>query len=456
MVGYHSYRKSSKITKMAPTTPTRNRIPSAKARETMAATDEAGRTQETMENVPMSGMQYLKLVGMLTSQIEYLAVKIDALKQEAANEASILKEGLAMEIGVLKEGFAKEISILKQGFAEEMEKLKREIAGMVQTQLANVQVPSGTSPSYAAVASTPPASNPSSPRLLNTGSPSPPPRNDTMYCTIDTSRVAEENKGRAQPGAFRKALEEEMRTQTEQEKWNCIAITKDPRNTERIRVTCRDEQELNQVKEAAKKVAASGARVIRDQLYPVKVDNANSTAILNQNGTVREGAAEIFGKENEVQIAKIAWLSNKNAAKAYGSMVVYVTKSSDATRLLHGRYFNVEGESAFTRIFEHRSGPVQCYNCQEIGHKAFSCKKAQRCAKCSKDGHRHSDCIETIPKCVPCGGPHESFSRNCPVLHPSRSSQNNLPPAVASLENTQALLDAQLLSSTQMHNPTIW
>jgi hypothetical protein len=25
-----------------------------------------------------------------------------------------------------------------------------------------------------------------------------------------------------------------------------------------------------------------------------------------------------------------------------------------------------------------------------------------------------------VPKCVPCGGPHESFSRRCPKLYPAR------------------------------------
>jgi hypothetical protein len=101
-------------------------------------------------------------------------------------------------------------------------------------------------------------------------------------------------------------------------------------------------------------------------------------------------------------------------------MVVYVTKGSDAVRLLQGQYFHIAGESAYTSVYELRNGPVQCYNCQAIGHKAFSCKKMQVCANCAKEGHHHRDCLEEVPKCVPCGGPHESFSRNCGTLHPMR------------------------------------
>jgi hypothetical protein len=50
-------------------------------------------------------------------------------------------------------------------------------------------------------------------------------------------------------------------------------VIKDARNTERSRVACRDEAELQRVKEAAKKTAVNGVRVLRDQLHQVKVDN---------------------------------------------------------------------------------------------------------------------------------------------------------------------------------------
>ena len=45
---------------------------------------------------------------------------------------------------------------------------------------------------------------------------------------------------------------------------------------------------------------------MRDQLYLVKVDNANRTAILDADGNILPGVAEALGTENEVNIAKIA------------------------------------------------------------------------------------------------------------------------------------------------------
>jgi hypothetical protein len=49
-----------------------------------------------------------------------------------------------------------------------------------------------------------------------------------------------------------------------QEHWRCVAVSKDVRNYNRIRVTCRDETELQRVKKAAEKIAVMGVRVLRD------------------------------------------------------------------------------------------------------------------------------------------------------------------------------------------------
>jgi len=84
-----------------------------------------------------------------------------------------------------------------------------------------------------------------------------------------------------------------------------------------------------------------------------------------------------------VRIAKVSWLSRKDLLKAYGSIVVYVTKRADVVRLLEGQYLHMDGESAFTRVFEPRRRPMQCYRCLSLGHKAFSCTKEQVCSRCA-------------------------------------------------------------------------
>lgn len=279
-----------------------------------------------------------------------------------------------------------------------------------------------TSPqaSYAEIARTPPTSQPSNIRTLSSMNTIPKSFTDTLFCTIDTSRVAEENMDKTNAGTVRKTIENEMRQLDERKEWRCRAVTVDPKKPQRIKVVCRDEAEHQLVKAIAEKNMAQGTRVLRDEMYPIKVDNVNRTAVLDEHGNIRPGAAEAFGRENETTVAKIAWLSKKDNAKAYGSMVAYLTKAADARRFLSEGFFYAGGESGYTRVFERRDRPEQCYNCQQVGHKAFQCRGAQTCARCAKEGHNHRECDELIPDCVPCGGPHESYSRNCPKLYPAQ------------------------------------
>ena len=51
-------------------------------------------------------------------------------------------------------------------------------------------------------------------------------------------------------------------------------------------------------------------------------DDANPAGVLDQSGSVRSDAMEVLGKENGVRISRTAWLSKKDNAKKYGSMVV--------------------------------------------------------------------------------------------------------------------------------------
>ncbi|KAJ5264619.1 hypothetical protein N7505_007412 [Penicillium chrysogenum] len=256
--------------------------------------------------------------------------------------------------------------------------------------------PATGSPSYADVARTPPTSYPSNIRTLSWSNTIPTTFTDTLYCTIDTSRMVNNENEKMPAGPIRAAVETEIRTMEEHTHWRCRAVTVDPKNTHRNRIACRDEAEHQLVKQVAEAKIGGGARVLRDELYPIKVDSVNKAVVLDEKDEIRAGATAAFSEENEVTVAKIAWLSRKESAKAYGSMVVYLTRGTDARRLLADGFFHAGGESGVTSTFQHRPRPTQCYNCQEIGHKAFQCKNVQNCARCAAEGHRHSDCNQTV------------------------------------------------------------
>lgn len=346
--------------------------------------------------------------------------KLDIINAEIQMQFKKLRDQMAEEIA---KGIAKEMAKTTAQFTKELSQAReqliqarREIEDTRLQLQAIKDAPEAPSVrrAYADVARTPPDSVPS---LAPSASRS--ATSASVFCTVDMSRVPEENIGDATPMALRKLVENEMRSPGDQPKWRCVAVTRDRGNTKHLRIIGRNEEEVKKIKGIIESKKTPGARVLRDQLYPVKVDNVNRMAVIDHEGKVLPGATEALGQENDVQIAKVAWLSRRDTAKAYGSMVVYITKAGDARRLLNDGFFYAGGESGYTGIFERRMRPEQCYNCQKIGHKAFQCKSPQVCARCAKEGHHHGGCSEMVVKCVLCGGPHESFSRNCQRLYPS-------------------------------------
>jgi hypothetical protein len=374
--------------------PTRARASAAKAAERLAAVA-ASTSRSAMGKMSTT-------TGQNKEVTDIIAALLSAIEEQKQEQREAMEQQ--------RRAHASKIETLTEMFTKQIEALKAEVAEVIQTQWSNVQKSSVFSLSYADVARTPPSSQPSNVQTLTSTGTTPSMMTDTLYCTIDTSRMGEEDKSKVHPGSIRKAIEEEIRTVDGQASWRCVAVIKDSRNAERIRVACRDEAEIRRVKEAAQKTVPSDARVLCDQLYPVKVNNANRTAILDDEGKVLPGATEVLGKENDVSIAKIAWLSRKDQGKAYGSMAVYVTKGSEAVLPRCGGIRIHWGLRT-----SHR--PNAMLNCQEIGHKAYACTKTQVCAKCATEGHGHKECSETIAKCALCKGPHESFSKSCRLLH---------------------------------------
>jgi uncharacterized coiled-coil protein SlyX len=321
---------------------------------------------------------------------------------------------LCKELKQARDMVCKQQDAIEQ-LSEELRQARDQIDALVRNATPPYTTQTSPRASYTEVARTLPASQPSGLRTISLPNTTPTTFTDTLFCTVDTSRVEESEKGKVQVADIRKAIEAEIQTHENQGTWRYAAVVKEARNLERIRVICRDKSEVALVKEAAQKITVLGVRVLRDQLYPVRIDNTNRTAVLDTEGKILPGAAEALGRENEVNIAKIAWLSRKDAGKAYSSMVVYITKGSEARRLLDARYFYLAGESAYIAVFAPRKGPIQCFNCQELGYKAFACKKPQTYRRYAEQGHYHNIYQATVIKCVLYRGPYESFSKNCRV-----------------------------------------
>ena len=176
---------------------------------------------QTKRHQNLRGISVLKdLIVALSHQVAQIASELTATKNELTANRDELT-ATRNELTATKN----ELVATKS----EVETLKTEIAATIQTQLFNIHIPANASPSYAAVARTPPTSQPSNLPSFSSRSLTPSSMTDTLYCTIDTSRMTEEDKSKAQPGTIRQAIEKEMRTQAERNNWRCTAVTRDPR-----------------------------------------------------------------------------------------------------------------------------------------------------------------------------------------------------------------------------------
>lgn len=110
----------------------------------------------------------------------------------------------------------------------------------IQSLRTSITTPDPTNNlSYADVARTPPTSQPSNIRTLSSFNTTPTTFTDTLYCTIDTSKVADNGNDWTSAGPTRAAVEKEIRTRESHANWRCRAVTVDPKNTNRIRIACR-------------------------------------------------------------------------------------------------------------------------------------------------------------------------------------------------------------------------
>ncbi|PNH37118.1 hypothetical protein VD0004_g9657 [Verticillium dahliae] len=179
---------------------------------------------------------------------------------------------------------------------EQMTEQAQSIRGSAEAIATMVTGQQRSEPSYADIARMPPTS-----RLDNAGPgpTAPPGPTDVVFCTIDTSRIEDEQDEQLTPGAVRTLTEGEVRVDQSQSDWRCLAVTKDPKKP-RIRIACRNEEEHTMVKRLVGAKLPRGARMLRDELYPVKVDYVSRTVVVDEANAIRSGAAEEIGKENDV------------------------------------------------------------------------------------------------------------------------------------------------------------
>ncbi|GKU05935.1 unnamed protein product [Fusarium langsethiae] len=347
-----------------PKRPSRVVKPTSKVRDTARQLEDTAietrrNTRQTTRNVPADGQidrptDARKSNGsgsssgsdgraMLQKALDLLAESRRETKrlQEALKEqmemTKELQEAVAKQEETMHE-MGKQMVEMKERMTEELQRAREQL----ETIATNAM--DGPQRSYADVARLTPFLPHNDSRTLA----APPNPIDVFYCTIDVSRLGED-EARLSAGTIRATVENQVRSELDNPTWRCRAVTKDPKNPHRVRVTCRDESEHETVKRVAETKLGQGTRVLRDDLYPIRVDNVNRIAVLDERNEVRAEITKMLGRENDTEVAKIAWLSKRDVPKAYGSMVVYLKKRSEARRFINEGFFVAGGESGTTK-----------------------------------------------------------------------------------------------------------
>jgi TolA-binding protein len=318
---------------------------------------------ETLWNAWKKEQQAFKqMIEGQEKAIRQLQKDIQGIQAQAAQERKLMQEHID-ELKRMRQHTSGDSEPLQAQAVDEIKRIHEKLDTLAQRAVAgSAQV--NPRQSFADIARMPPTEGQDGgvrgPEPVSSPTPLLSSPGEELFCTIDISGAGDDDSNKAQIGEVRQAIEAAVRTRKKDERWRCAAVVRGARNANIIKVICRDEAELHMVREAALGADMPGAKILRERLYPVKVNGANRSAVLDSNNNLLPGASEALGQENEVTIAKINWLSDKGNGKAYGSMVIYVTKESDAKRLLEGRYFHLAGESARTSTFEPRAEVVQC------------------------------------------------------------------------------------------------
>ena len=72
--------------------------------------------------------------------------------------------------------------------------------------------------------------------------------------------------------------------------------------------------------------------------------------------------------------------------------------------------------------YQGKVGTIQCFNCQNFGHKAGWCTAQPVCMKCAKK-HSTKTCTETkVVRCTNCNGPHTANDKSCPKFQAYENS----------------------------------
>ncbi|KAI2937956.1 hypothetical protein CBS147321_7486 [Aspergillus niger] len=265
-----------------------------------------------------------------------------------------------------------------------------------------------------------PASNSSTARSTRVGLTLPMVRIDTRQASPQIKDILQD------PTRLQQTISTHLRAHDQTKNIQIEGIKLAPRNLVKI-FTNKDESSALLRAHQEWLQALPGVRLCGEPWFPVKLDEVRKADVYDSVGKENPTFRTQFAEENnDTQIRMIRWLSGP---KSYGSMVIYVTKETDALRLLERKITHIRGEAVFTDAYRYQERPIRCRKCQVYGHKAARCPNHAVCARCAEH-HMTADCEATNTRCAACRTDgHTADDRNCETWKRMKmTTQSQRPP----------------------------
>lgn len=169
-----------------------------------------------------------------------------------------------------------------------------------------------------------------------------------------------------------------------------------------------------------------------------------------------ETIKENLSVDNDISIVKIERLKKQNGRERVDSESIRIVFDSESLPK------KVKYKYLVFRVRPYVFPPLQCFNCQMIGHSSEGCTRKKRCLLCG-DEHPHQECRSLNQRCANCKGNHKANSKDCPKIV-SANEQNQRMSATTKTAVKNQNLDVRQhqfmdngfpsmnLNSTQEHN----
>jgi len=111
-------------------------------------------------------------------------------------------------------------------------------------------------------------------------------------------------------------------------------------------------------------------------------------------------------------VEEIAWMKKKDAPLGAAASLGIWFDSAEAAEwaIQDGMLFGLRYVGS---IEPYKRKERRCFNCQGLGHEAWSCKERQRCGHCAAE-HDKKDCPPgSIARCVDCNENHPTGAKEC-------------------------------------------